>query len=104
MVEGSKFKESLVFENTKLWNKVGRMPRPLVLFRPSNSGLASFCACFRISCPWQIMPLRQPSHLCDGGGVNSFNHLSQLAKKAQELIADQFAILLYKVRGAVPPT
>jgi hypothetical protein len=36
--------------------------------------------------------------------VNSFNHLSQLAKKAQELIADQFAILLYKVRGAAPPT
>ncbi|PMD64752.1 uncharacterized protein K444DRAFT_205080 [Hyaloscypha bicolor E] len=33
------------------------MPRPLVLFRPSNSGLASFCACFRYpvlgrSCPY----------------------------------------------------
>jgi hypothetical protein len=57
MVEGSKFKESHVLENTKLWNKVGRMPRPLVLFRPSNSGLASFCACFRYpvlgrSCPY----------------------------------------------------
>jgi hypothetical protein len=26
MVEGSKFKESHVLENTKLWNKVGRMP------------------------------------------------------------------------------
>jgi hypothetical protein len=47
MVEGSKFKESHILENTKLWNKVERMPRPLVLFRPSNSGLASFCACFR---------------------------------------------------------
>jgi hypothetical protein len=57
MVEGSKFKESHVLENTKLWNKVGRMPRPLVLFRPSNPGLASFCACFRYpvlgrSCPY----------------------------------------------------
>jgi hypothetical protein len=57
MVEGSKFKESHVLENTKLWNKVGRMPRPLVLFRPSNSGLALFCACFRYpvlgrSCPY----------------------------------------------------
>jgi hypothetical protein len=36
--------------------------------------------------------------------MNSFNYLSQLAKKAQELIADQFAILLYKVRGTAPPT
>jgi hypothetical protein len=57
IVEGSKFKESYVLENTKLWNKVGRMSRPLVLFRPSNSGLASFCACFRYpvlgrSCPY----------------------------------------------------
>ena len=57
MVEGAKFKESHVLENTKLWNKVGRMPRPLVLFRPSNPGLASFCACFRYpvlgrSCPY----------------------------------------------------
>jgi hypothetical protein len=57
MVKGSKFKESHVFGNTKLWNKVGRMPRSLVLFRPSNSGLASFCACFRYpvlgrSCPY----------------------------------------------------
>jgi hypothetical protein len=57
IVEGSKFKESHILENTKLWNKVGRMPRPLVLFRPSNSGLASFCACFRYpvlgrSCPY----------------------------------------------------
>jgi hypothetical protein len=57
MVKGSKFKESHVLENTKLWNKVGRMPRPLVLFRPSNSGLALFCACFRYpvlgrSCPY----------------------------------------------------
>jgi hypothetical protein len=65
MVEGSKFKESHVLENTKLWNKVGRMPRPLVLFRPSNSGLASFCACFRYpvlgrSCPYASR------HTCDG--------------------------------------
>jgi hypothetical protein len=47
MVKGSKFKESHVLENTKLWNKVGRMPWPLVLFCPSNSGLALFCACFQ---------------------------------------------------------
>jgi hypothetical protein len=57
MVEGSKFKESHILENTKLWNKVGRMPQPLVLFHPSNSGLALFCACFRYpvlgrSCPY----------------------------------------------------
>ena len=61
MVEGSKFKESHVLENTKLWNKVGRMPRPLVLFRPSNSWLSFVLCLFPISCPWQIMPLRQPS-------------------------------------------
>jgi hypothetical protein len=57
MVKGLKFKESHILENTKLWNKVGRMPRPLVLFRSSNSGLASFYACFRYpvlgrSCPY----------------------------------------------------
>jgi hypothetical protein len=56
MVEGSKFKESHVLENTKLWNKVGRMPRPLVLFRPSNSGLASFCTCFRYPVLGRLCP------------------------------------------------
>ena len=69
MVEGSKFKESHVLENTKLWNKVGRMPRPLVLFRPSNSGLASFCACFRYpvlgrSCPYASRHISVPPHFC----------------------------------------
>jgi hypothetical protein len=65
MVEGSKFKESHVLENTKLWNKVGRMPRPLVLFCPSNSGLALFCACFRYpvlgrSCPYTSYHITPP--------------------------------------------
>jgi hypothetical protein len=56
IVEGLKFKESYILENTKLWNKVGRMPRPLVLFRPSNSGLASFYACFRYSVLGRLCP------------------------------------------------
>ncbi|PMD64850.1 uncharacterized protein K444DRAFT_207549 [Hyaloscypha bicolor E] len=47
MVEGSKFKESHVLENTKLWNNVGRMPRPFSIVPPKHSGLASFCTCFR---------------------------------------------------------
>jgi hypothetical protein len=69
MVEGLKFKESHVLENTKLWNKVGRMPRPLLLFRPSNSGLASFCACFRYpvlgrSCPYASRHTHKRSHIC----------------------------------------
>jgi hypothetical protein len=46
IVKGSKFKESHILENTKLWNKVERMPWLLVLFRLSNSGLALFYAYF----------------------------------------------------------
>jgi hypothetical protein len=56
MVKGSKFKESHILENTKLWNKVERMPRPLVLFRPSNSGLALFYTCFQYPILGRLCP------------------------------------------------
>ena len=86
MVEGSKFKESHVLENTKLWNKVGRMPRPLVLFRPSNSGLASFCACFRYpvlgrSCPYAS---RHRSHsMVIQVFIKTSNYTSDTQRKSQ---------------------
>ena len=71
MVEGSKFKESHVLENTKLWNKVGRMPRPLVLFRLSNSGLASFCACFQYPVLGRLCPYASRRTACWFGLVKA---------------------------------
>ena len=59
MVEGSKFKESHILENTKLWNKVERMPRPFSICLAQAFRL-TFVLPVSDTCSWQIMPLCQP--------------------------------------------